>query len=72
MMEKENINTECRQVWEELGPWWDANVEDGDHFHRAFIFPHVEKLLELQGSEVVLDAGCGKWCFIPSYGKKRG
>lgn len=58
-MKREDINKECHQIWEELGPWWDASVDDGDYFHRAFIFPTIEKLLELQGGEIVLDAGCG-------------
>ncbi|HEV8052463.1 MAG TPA: class I SAM-dependent methyltransferase [Parachlamydiaceae bacterium] len=58
-MKEEDIIKESHQIWEELGPWWDASVEDGDCFHRAFVFPTIEKLLELKGSELVLDAGCG-------------
>ena len=58
-MEKNSIDSESQQIWHALGPWWDASVEDGDYFHRAFVFPAVEKLLCLRGGEVVLDAGCG-------------
>lgn len=58
-MTREDINKECRQIWDDLGPWWDANVEDGDYFHRAFVFPTIEKLLDLRGGELILDAGCG-------------
>jgi 2-polyprenyl-3-methyl-5-hydroxy-6-metoxy-1,4-benzoquinol methylase len=56
---KKDINKECQKIWEDLGPWWDASVEDGDYFHRAFLYPNIEKLLELRGGETVLDAGCG-------------
>jgi len=31
-MKQENINTECHQIWENLGSWWDASIEDGDYF----------------------------------------
>ena len=58
-MKEEDINIECRQIWEELGPWWDASVEDGDFFHKVFVFPTIDKFLNIQGNEDVLDAGCG-------------
>ncbi len=56
---KNEENNECRKIWEALGPWWDASVEDGDYFHRAFVFPGILKFLDLHGGELVLDAGCG-------------
>ncbi|HXF28559.1 MAG TPA: methyltransferase domain-containing protein, partial [Chlamydiales bacterium] len=59
-MENANQEEECRTIWTALGPWWDKSVGDeGDAFHRAFLYPSIEKLLELQGGETVLDAGCG-------------
>jgi len=56
---KKDVNNECHQIWEELGTWWDASVEDGDYFHRAFVFHGILKFLDLRGGELVLDAGCG-------------
>ena len=41
----------------------DASVDDGDYFHRAFVFPTLEKLLSLKGGEAVFDAGCGNGAF---------
>lgn len=70
-MQREDINKECHHIWEELGPWWDASVEDGDIFHRVFIFPNIEKLLELRGGESILDAGCGNGA-LSRYMTKRG
>ncbi len=69
-MKQEDINTECHQIWEDLGPWWDASVEDGDYFHQAFVFPPIENLLDLQNSEIVLDAGCGNGALSRRMAKK--
>jgi SAM-dependent methyltransferase len=69
-MKEKDINIECHQIWEDLGPWWDANVEDGDYFHQAFVFPTIEKLLDLQNTETVLDAGCGNGALSRRMAKK--
>ncbi|VHO03477.1 class I SAM-dependent methyltransferase [Candidatus Rhabdochlamydia sp. T3358] len=69
-MKQEDVNTECHQIWEDLGSWWDASVEDGDYFHQAFVFPTIEKLLDLQGREIVLDAGCGNGALARRMEKK--
>ncbi len=58
-MQGENPDKEAKQIWDELGPWWDASVKEGDPFHRAFIFPVIERWLNLKGGERILDAGCG-------------
>lgn len=58
-MNEAELEKECQKRWKELGTWWDTAVEDGDYFHRTFIFPTIEKWVELRGGEEVLDAGCG-------------
>lgn len=55
----EHTEGECQRIWQELGPWWDAQAGDGDAFHRALVFPALDRLLNLKGGETVLDAGCG-------------
>ncbi|MBJ7449877.1 MAG: class I SAM-dependent methyltransferase [Parachlamydiales bacterium] len=55
----DSVHNESQRIWDELGHWWDANVEDGDAFHQALVFPGIEKLLNLKGSESIFDAGCG-------------
>lgn len=27
LMKRQDINKECHQIWEELGPWWDTSVD---------------------------------------------
>ena len=66
-----DINKESHQIWEDLGPWWDASVEDGDYFHRVFLYPTIEKFLDLKGEEHVLDAGCGNGA-LSRYIEKKG
>jgi len=69
-MKKRNLNDESHRIWEELGLWWDENVEEGDFFHKTFIFPYVEKLLALKGGETILDAGCGNGALSRRMAKK--
>jgi SAM-dependent methyltransferase len=65
-----DIDRESREIWDKLGPWWDASVGDGDYFHQAFVFPGIEKLLDLQGKDVILDAGCGNGALSRLLAKK--
>lgn len=58
-MQDDDKDGESQKIWNDLGLWWDLNVEDGDSFHRAFVFPTIEKFLDLKGGESILDAGCG-------------
>ncbi len=69
-MNNNKIDQESQKIWEALGPWWDAQVEDGDYFHRVFIFPTIEKWLELKGNETILDAGCGNGSLARLMAKK--
>lgn len=48
-----------KEIWNELGSWWASTVQDGDVFHKQFVFPNIIKLAEIQKGELILDAGCG-------------
>jgi len=58
-MSQDDIDSESQRIWNDLGLWWDSSVEDGDSFHKAFVFPTIERFLDLKGGESILDAGCG-------------
>ena len=62
-MDQKHLNDDCKQIWEELGSWWDESVQDGDYFHRAFVFPAIEKLLALQGG-TCFRRRLWKWCSL--------
>jgi 2-polyprenyl-3-methyl-5-hydroxy-6-metoxy-1,4-benzoquinol methylase len=50
---------QSNSAWEALAPWWDAEIENGDPYHRYLIFPHVLRLLEIKPGQKILDFACG-------------
>lgn len=59
-----NTHTRSQEIWNEIGLWWDLNIEDGDPFHRTFIFPWIKKNFEYHNPAKVLDLGCGNGSLI--------
>lgn len=54
--ETRRLNEEARSDWEQIAPWWDAQVgEDAN----LVVRPAVERLLDLQPGERVLEIACG-------------
>ncbi|MFN4241602.1 MAG: class I SAM-dependent methyltransferase [Tepidisphaerales bacterium] len=45
--------------WDAIADHWDAQVGEGSDFQKLLVFPATDRLLELRGGEVVLDACCG-------------
>ena len=59
-MDAKRLNEEGRQLWNEKAAFWDEMHGDrGNQFHQNLISPAVERLLNLQKDERVLDIGCG-------------
>lgn len=53
-------NEEGRTLWDKKAAFWDElHGEDGNRFHRELVAPAVERLLELEPGEQVLDIACG-------------
>jgi 2-polyprenyl-3-methyl-5-hydroxy-6-metoxy-1,4-benzoquinol methylase len=53
-------NAEGRQIWDAKAEFWDQlHGDSGNRFHRTYIGPAVENLLELEPGERVLDIACG-------------
>ena len=56
----QQLNDEGRQMWNQKARFWDElHGDEGNSFHRTLISPSVERLLNLQAGEQVLDIGCG-------------
>ena len=54
------LNDEGRDLWNQKAEFWDnMHGDEGNRWHRTLISPAVEKLLDLQVGERVLDIGCG-------------
>jgi 2-polyprenyl-3-methyl-5-hydroxy-6-metoxy-1,4-benzoquinol methylase len=52
-------NEETREAWEQNAAFWDERIGEGNDFVEVLIWPAVQRLLELQSGERILDAGCG-------------
>jgi 2-polyprenyl-3-methyl-5-hydroxy-6-metoxy-1,4-benzoquinol methylase len=52
-------NDDVREAWDALAAYWDERVEAGETWQRHLIQPSVERLLELQPGERVLEIACG-------------
>lgn len=59
-MDIQQLNDEGRDLWNGKAEFWDnLHGDEGNSFHRTLISPAVERLLDLQPAERVLDIGCG-------------
>ena len=54
---------ESREIWERNARWWDARMGEGNDWHRLLIAPAVERLLQIQAGERVLELACGNGLF---------
>ncbi|TFH09914.1 MAG: class I SAM-dependent methyltransferase [Candidatus Atribacteria bacterium] len=52
-----------RDAWEQNGRWWSDYSAEGNDFHLQLVAPAVEKLLNIQPGEEVLDIACGNGAF---------
>jgi ubiquinone/menaquinone biosynthesis C-methylase UbiE len=52
-------NEEAREIWQQNAPFWDDRMGEGNDFVEVLIWPSMERLLNLQLGERVLDIACG-------------
>ncbi len=52
-----------REAWEKNARWWSNRFGEGNDFHLNLIAPPVEKLLDIQAGESILDIACGNGAF---------
>src|SRR5262245_12952222 len=59
-MDAKRLNDEGRELWNQKAKFWDElHGDKGNRFHQELVSPAVERLLNLQAGERVLDIGCG-------------
>ncbi len=58
-MFSDELSDQANGIWNRNAAFWDDYFKEGNDFHRWLISPTVEKLLELQPGEQVLDVACG-------------
>ena len=59
MSEKRDLHDDVRSAWDQLAEFWDERMEAGATWQRHLIQPPVERLLQLQPPERVLEIACG-------------
>lgn len=56
---RDERNAAVRDRWDAKAAYWDEHMADGNQFQRELIGPALERLLQLQPGERVLDVACG-------------
>src|SRR3954454_13948311 len=54
---------ESRAIWDQNAEAWDERIGGGGGFQSILIAPTVEKMLDIQAGENVLDIACGNGIF---------
>jgi cyclopropane fatty-acyl-phospholipid synthase-like methyltransferase len=63
--EERDLHDDVRSAWDRLAEFWDERMEAGATWQRHLIQPPVERLLQLQPGERVLEIACGNG-FLPA------
>ncbi len=50
---------ETRDIWNRKAAYWDEYMKEGNDWHLNLISPAVERLLEVQPGQAILDIACG-------------
>lgn len=51
--------TQTKTRWNQLATWWDDAYQEGDLFHRTFLFPTILQWTAANKDMRILDIGCG-------------
>jgi SAM-dependent methyltransferase len=62
-LSRDELNLEVRSLWDQKAAFWNEQYGEGNEFHKVLIEPAVERLLEVQPDELVLDVGAGNGAF---------
>jgi 2-polyprenyl-3-methyl-5-hydroxy-6-metoxy-1,4-benzoquinol methylase len=58
-----NLNSESRDIWDTNAELWDSRIENPNSWQSTLIAPMVERMLNIQPDERVLDIACGNGLF---------
>lgn len=54
-----DLQAQTKSIWNTLATWWDSEYQDGDLYHRTFLFPTITKWIAANKGMRILDVGCG-------------
>lgn len=55
----EDLINDVRRIWDAKAAYWDERMADGNLFQNELIGPAVDRLLDIQTDQLVLEVGCG-------------
>jgi 2-polyprenyl-3-methyl-5-hydroxy-6-metoxy-1,4-benzoquinol methylase len=58
-----DLSRQAHNLWNEIAPFWDDQMGEGNQLQRLLIGPATERLLEVQPGQTVLDIACGNGNF---------
>jgi 2-polyprenyl-3-methyl-5-hydroxy-6-metoxy-1,4-benzoquinol methylase len=61
--ETDKLNSESRDIWNTNAEAWDKRIGGGGGFQSTLVAPTVERMLDIQPGESVLDIACGNSIF---------
>ncbi|MCX7125476.1 MAG: class I SAM-dependent methyltransferase, partial [Gammaproteobacteria bacterium] len=64
-----NTTSKTRTIWNDLAAWWDESAQDGDLYHRTFLFPALVKWISPKKGIRILDMGCGNGALARLFAK---
>jgi 2-polyprenyl-3-methyl-5-hydroxy-6-metoxy-1,4-benzoquinol methylase len=53
------LTAETQTIWDQNAAWWDQQIGDGNAFQNRLLGPAMDRLLDVQPGEWVLDLACG-------------
>lgn len=54
-----DLIAETREIWNRKAAYWDEYMGEGNDWHLQLVSPAVERLLQVQSGELILDVACG-------------
>ena len=64
-----NVINKTKSIWNDLAAWWDESAQDGDLYHRTFLFPTLVKWVSPKKGIRILDMGCGNGALARLFAK---
>ncbi|EKD54854.1 MAG: type 11 methyltransferase [uncultured bacterium] len=63
------MHNKTKELWNKLADWWDESYQEGDIFHRTFLFPTFIKWTAATKGMRILDIGCGNGALARLFAK---
>ena len=64
------IHAKTKEIWNQLADWWDESYQEGDIFHRTFLFPTIIKWTSAKKGMRIFDIGYGNGALARLFAKE--